>query len=82
MLTGRAARGTTWVTMDEWVERHSTPDTRARTRKKAVAGKARKKPAPRATTPATRVAPDRSAIGSNPERRFASASSRNLARKS
>ena len=28
------------------------------------------------------VAPDRSAIGSNPERRFASAPSRNLARKS
>jgi polyhydroxyalkanoate synthase len=27
------------------------------------------------------VAPDRAAIGSNPERRFASASSRNLARK-
>ena len=31
--------------------------------------------------PAADVAPDRSAIGSNPERRFASASSRNLARK-
>ena len=31
--------------------------------------------------PADEVAPDRSSIGSNPERRFASASSRNLARK-
>ncbi len=26
MLTGRAARGTTWVTMDEWIEQYSTPD--------------------------------------------------------
>ncbi|MET0999274.1 MAG: alpha/beta hydrolase, partial [Marmoricola sp.] len=81
MLTGRAARETTWVTMDEWVEQHSTPDARSRTRKKA-AKKARKKPAPRAAKTASPVAPDRSAIGSNPERRFASASSRNLARKS
>ena len=70
------------MTMDEWVEQHSTPDARARTGKKPAAKKARKKPAPRATKPTTRVAPDRSAIGSNPERRFASASSRNLARKS
>ena len=28
MLTGRAARGTTWVTMDEWIEQYSTPDDR------------------------------------------------------
>ena len=41
----------------------------------------RKKPTPRVPKPAAEVAPDRSAIGSNPERRFASASSRNLARK-
>jgi poly[(R)-3-hydroxyalkanoate] polymerase subunit PhaC len=91
MLTGRAARGTTWVTMDEWIEQYSTPDERpARkgTAKKAAAKKrvaprppAKKKPAPRTPTPADEVAPDRSAIGSNPERRFASASSRNLARK-
>ncbi len=82
MLTGRAARETTWVTMDEWVEQHSTPAAPA-----APARGARKKPAARKTAarktapkPAE-VAPDRSAIGSNPERRFASASSRNLARK-
>ncbi len=92
MLTGRAARGTTWVTMDEWIEQYSTPDDRpARkgpAKKKSTSTKrvaprppAKKKPAPRTPTPADEVAPDRSAIGSNPERRFASASSRNLARK-
>jgi polyhydroxyalkanoate synthase len=29
MLTGRAARRTTWVVMDEWISQHSTPDDRA-----------------------------------------------------
>ncbi len=99
MLTGRAARTTTWVTMDEWIDQYSTPDDRAstpRTRKKTAprksAGKAvkkatsagtpRKKPTPRVAKPASEVAPDRSAIGSNPDRRFASANSRGLARKS
>jgi len=90
MLTGRAARGTTWVTMDEWIEQYSTPEqkkpTRAtsrRTTKTPVAPRppAKKKPAPRTPKAADQVAPDRSAIGSNPERRFVSASSRNLARK-
>ncbi len=91
MLTGRAARGTTWVTIDEWIEQYSTPDespARTKSSRKATARKpvaprppAKKKPAPRTPKPAADVAPDRSAIGSNPERRFASASSRNLARK-
>jgi polyhydroxyalkanoate synthase len=100
MLTGRAARTSTWLVMDEWIEQYSTPDDRAstsrprkRAAKKTTAKKtaakktaaktaARKKPAPKVAKPATDVAPDRSAIGSNPDRRFASASSRNLARKS
>jgi polyhydroxyalkanoate synthase len=118
MLTGRAARATTWVIMDEWITQHSTDDDRAPTpvARKAAAKKAarrtaqkrtqkagqqtqkeprkrtakaapgtaadRKKPAPRAAKPVAEVAPDRSAIGSNPDRRFASASSRNLTRKS
>jgi polyhydroxyalkanoate synthase len=91
MLTGRAARGTTWVTMDEWIEQYSTPDdARATTRrtkaKKAAPSKKksapRKKPAPKPAKASAEIAPDRSAIGSNPERRFDSASSRNLARKS
>jgi polyhydroxyalkanoate synthase len=29
MLTGRAARGTTWVILDEWIGRHSAPDRSA-----------------------------------------------------
>jgi len=79
MLTGRAARETTWVTMDEWVEQHSTPAAPARGARKKPAAR---KTAARKTAPKpAEVAPDRSAIGSNPERRFASASSRNLARK-
>jgi polyhydroxyalkanoate synthase subunit PhaC len=100
MLTGRAARATTWVTMDEWVEQYSTPDDRATSRrtgktrktsakseKKRVKtparpGTAKKAPTPGASKPVAEVAPNRSAIGSNPERRFDSASSRNLARKS
>lgn len=119
MLTGRAARSTTWVVMDEWIAQYSTPDDRASTdpapvarrtsarkttatkvpAKKAVTKKApakkvaaKKPPAkkvavkkPAATAiPAQKpaeVAPDRSAIGSNRERRFSSASSRNLAPK-
>ena len=104
MLTGRAARATTWVTMDEWIEQYSTPDDRPAKRstarkkaakkaapKKAVStarttksAKAGPKPGPKSAGPkrAAKVSPDRSAIGSNPERRFDSASSRNLTRKS
>ncbi|MCW2818438.1 MAG: phbC 1, partial [Marmoricola sp.] len=113
MLTGRAARTTTWVTMDEWIEQYSTPDERDRPRPTGGTGKktsatkkaaAKKSPAKKATTkkaatktaagraatgktaagktPAKRATPtpDRGAIGANPERRFASASSRNLTR--
>ena len=114
MLTGRAARATTWVTMDEWIEQYSTPDDRPakrRTTSKKAGGKSTPRTAPKApakkaaktartTKPAAKsakpkpapkpagskssgkVSPDRSAIGSNPERRFDSASSRNLTRKS
>ncbi len=97
MLTGRAARGTTWVTMDEWIEQYSTPDDRGpggrgrrgsaqktaqKTARKTAQKTARKPPVARAPRPTGEIAPDRSKIGSNPERRFASASSRGLARKS
>ena len=100
MLTGRAARATSWVTMDEWIEQYSTPDDRAtssrsrKTRKTAKSGQkkgakkpaspgtAKKAPTRGASKPVAEVAPNRSSIGSNPERRFDSASSRNLARKS
>ena len=94
MLTGRAARHSTWVTMDEWIEQYSTPDDRATQdratgakRKRAASAAKKKRPKPITTVappePAPlEVAPDRSAIGSNPERRFASGASRNLTRKS
>jgi polyhydroxyalkanoate synthase len=111
MLTGRAARRTTWVVLDEWIAQHSTPDgqdapaprtTRKRAAKKPAARKstARKtaktpastttkaaststaKTSPRKPAPATpEVAPERDAIGSNPERRFTSDASRGLAPK-
>jgi polyhydroxyalkanoate synthase len=118
MLTGRAARTTTWVTMDEWIDQYSSErpaPTRKAAAKKTPAKKtaakktaakktaakktaakktaakktaaekapARKAPAKKAVaaTDEREVAPDRAAIGSNPERRFASASSRSLARR-
>ena len=100
MLTGRAARDTTWPTLDEWITQYSTPDERPqraaarKAAKKAPARKTAKKPTSKqpaaAVAPGTAAgtdadgpaaAPDRSAIGSNPERRFASAASRNLHRK-
>jgi len=103
MLTGRAARTTTWLVMDEWITQHSTPDdretapkkpaTRKTAAKKAAAkkvaarkastsGKAAVKTASKtAPRPAAEVAPDRSAIGSNRERRFSSGASRDLAQK-
>lgn len=103
MLTGRAARNTTWLVMDEWITQHSTPDdretapkkpaTRKTSAKKAAAkkvtakkastsGKAAVKTAAKAQPrPAAEVAPDRSAIGSNRERRFSSGASRDLAQK-
>jgi len=63
MLTGRAARRTTWVIMDEWVEQWSTPERRP-------------EPAPKAGGPPQ---PVRQQIGSNPQRRYTSKSSRGLA---
>ncbi|HEY6934864.1 MAG TPA: alpha/beta fold hydrolase [Marmoricola sp.] len=97
MLTGRAARATTWVVLDEWLDQHATPELRAAA-KRAPTGRAAtrkgaaKKAAPKkgaakkaaAKKPAarSRTAADPSSIGSNPERRYGSASSRNLGRRS
>jgi polyhydroxyalkanoate synthase len=103
MLTGRAARRTTWVVMDEWIAKYSTADTTKpaqkaakkapakKTAKRAPAKKTATKTATTTTKKTTKktateaasadVAPKRSAIGSNPERRYASEASRNLARK-
>jgi polyhydroxyalkanoate synthase len=101
MLTGRAARRTTWVVMDEWIDTWSTADAPAPRPRKQAAKQAAKKTAKKAATKTARkttptaagaaaegsagrpaeVAPRRSAIGANPERRFSSAASRNLAPK-
>jgi polyhydroxyalkanoate synthase len=115
MLTGRAARRTTWVVLDEWIAQHSTPDVSekppapkrpARKTARKTAQKTARKTAKTARTAAKRstttppstkatstssstdqtpspaptdLAPDRGAIGSNPERRFTSGASRGLA---
>lgn len=78
MLTGRAARGTTWVVMDEWIDQHSSKTAPV---KKTTSRKPTAKKAPARKSTAAKVAPKRSAIGSNPERRYSSAGSRNLAAK-
>ena len=51
MLTGRAARGTTWRVMDEWIDQWSTDKPAPRTKKKPAAKKAAKK------APAEKAAP-------------------------
>jgi polyhydroxyalkanoate synthase len=79
MLTGRAARGTTWQVLDEWIEQWSGADA------KKVAAKPRKKPAPGKKAPTKKAAPRKRAatkesIGSNPSRRYGSGGSRSLTR--
>ncbi len=69
MLTGRAARSTTWRIIDEWIAGHTTPEAPARKRSGTAARKAKARK-PRAD-----------AIGSNPARRYGSTSSRSLAAK-
>jgi len=84
MLTGRAARSTTWRILDEWIAEHSSteaevPKPRAvRTRAAAKKAPAKKTPAKK---PAKKVTARADAIGSNPERRYGSGSSRGLAAK-
>ncbi|SDB99944.1 alpha/beta fold hydrolase [Nocardioides lianchengensis] len=75
MLTGRAARTSTWAVLDEWVDEWSgaavvPPRKRAAARKKAPA----KKAAPR------KKAASKEAIGANPTRRYGSGGSRALSR--
>ena len=80
MLTGRAARRTTWRVMDEWIAEHSAPDAKPPSKK--TARKTSKKPAKKAAKRPTRERTgDPQAIGANPDRTYGSASSRGLARK-
>lgn len=99
MLTGRAARTTTWRIIDEFLDEHgadidvpqakparkSTGKSPARKQatkksaaKKPVAAKAKKTATKKAAT-TKKVAARPEAIGSNPARRYGSASSRSLA---
>jgi polyhydroxyalkanoate synthase len=56
MLTGRAARRSTWVVMDEWIAQYSTPDKDDTTpRRRAPRSAATKKTAPRKTTKTTKT---------------------------
>ena len=64
MLTGRAARTSTWPLIDEWIDQWS--------------GDAAGEPGPPSRPRATR--PSRDAIGANPKRRYGSAGSRSLSR--
>ena len=67
MLTGRAARGTTWRILDEFLDAHGSSTA-------AVPKKVRRAPA--STRSGTGGTP---AIGANPQRRYGSAGSRSLA---
>ncbi len=75
MLTGRAARTTTWPLLDAWIDAHTRTSGPAR---RGRAGRRTSTPATRRTS--TQQAPDPERIGSNPNRRYSSAGSRGLAR--
>jgi polyhydroxyalkanoate synthase subunit PhaC len=95
MLTGRAARRTTWRIVDEFLDEHASPapvvpegptSLEKAAAKRAARKSAAKKP-PVKSTPARKStrkksAPRPDAIGSNPARRYGSASSRSLAARS
>lgn len=93
MLTGRAARGTTWQVIDEWTTQWSsdaaprrTPTRKAAAKKPAAAAK--KAPAKRTAAASTgktarkpaKEAASRESIGANRSRRYGSAGSRALSR--
>ena len=92
MLTGRAARGTTWQVIDEWVAEWSAgtlPGAEGRREEGAAKKAAAKKAAARRRLPAAeegcrpKKAPAKKAasaasIGSNPTRRYGSSGSRAL----
>ncbi|WP_341230987.1 alpha/beta fold hydrolase [Nocardioides salarius] len=77
MLTGRAARETTWRVLDAWVAEWSTPDAEP---PGTPARKPPAKKAPAKKAPAKRTAATRESIGANPQRRYGSGGSRSLSR--
>lgn len=70
MLTGRASRSTTWRVIDEFLDEHARGREPARATRRTTGSR---------TTATRKRAAGRDAIGSNPARRYASASSRALA---
>ena len=90
MLTGRAARGTTWRVMDEWIAQWSStakPPTKPRKtgeegRRQEGGGQEDRRQEDRRPRRhrARRPRADPDAIGVNPTRRYGSAGSRSLAR--
>ncbi|MCW2766011.1 MAG: alpha/beta hydrolase fold protein [Nocardioides sp.] len=87
MLTGRAARGSTWRVLDEWISQWSTAEPSAAPVSKAApedaaastVKKPAKKPAARSAKKAAKK-PTADEIGTNPDRRHGSGSSRSLLR--
>ncbi|MCW2832417.1 MAG: alpha/beta hydrolase fold protein [Nocardioides sp.] len=86
MLTGRAARDSTWRVMDEWIEKWSSTSPAPSAKKTTAKKTTTKKAAPKKTTakrstakksPAKKAAAPES-IGANPVRRYGSAGSRSL----
>jgi polyhydroxyalkanoate synthase len=67
MLTGRAARGTTWRVMDEWISQYSTDAGRPSGSRRST------------RRPGKRASSDPGAIGVNPDRKYGSAASRGFA---
>jgi len=57
MLTGRAARRTTWVVMDQWIAQHSTPDEADEPAARPTGRKRSAKKATRKATKSTRRTP-------------------------
>lgn len=77
MLTGRAARETTWRHMDAWIDQWSSGVARPG---RKPAAKDATGPRKAASSPRTRAKASREAIGANPSRRYGSGGSRALSR--
>ncbi|MET1059572.1 MAG: alpha/beta hydrolase [Nocardioides sp.] len=75
MLTGRAARGTTWQVLDEWFAQWASDGAAASTARPARRSGGTEAPVTKAA-----AEPSREAIGANPTRRYGSGGSRSLAR--
>ena len=84
MLTGRAARDTTWKFIDAWIKKWSSDRSPAAEDESdtgaSTPSKRRKQPAKSGKATAKPGASDASGIGASPTRRYGSGSSRSLAK--